>query len=107
MKLTNPDGSRNTMLLSKPVRQMPATCEAGTYRMSQLKNENAPSVWYTADGTFLRLEIDAPSVSGSWPGNSSWTLYRQDGSSVRYEVTSKIMYLRDRNGNTIDSYTNR
>ena len=43
MKLTNPDGSRNTMLLSNPVRQMPGTCEAGTYRMSQLKNENAPS----------------------------------------------------------------
>ena len=101
MKLTNPDGSRNTMLLSKPVRPMPGTCEAGTYRMSQLKNENAPSVWYTADGTYLRLEIDAPTGSGSWPGNSSWTLYRQDGSSVRYEVTSKIIYLRDRNGNKI------
>jgi RHS repeat-associated protein len=101
MQLTNPDGSRNTMLLSNPVRRMPTACESGTYRMSQLKNENAPSVWYTADGSFLRLEIDAPSVSGKWPGNSSWTLYRQDGSSVRYEVASKTVYLKDRNGNRI------
>ncbi|MBN1570033.1 MAG: hypothetical protein JXA73_19465 [Acidobacteria bacterium] len=101
LRLTNPDGSRSTFMLSKPVRQMPGMCEAGTYRMSQLKNENAPSVWYTADGSYLRLEIDAPSVSGIWPHNSSWTLYRQDGSSVRYEVASKITYLRDRNGNRI------
>ena len=64
MRLVNPDGSRNTLLLSKPVRTMSGGCEAGTYRMSQLKNENAASVWYTADGSFLRLEIDAPSISG-------------------------------------------
>ena len=101
MRLTNPDGGRSTLLLSKPVRTMPKACEAGTYRMSQLKNENASSVWYTADGSFLRLEIDAPSISGVWPYNSSWTLYRQDGSSVRYEAASRIFSLRDRNGNRI------
>jgi RHS repeat-associated protein len=111
MRLTDPDGGRSTLLLSKPVRQMPSLCEAGIYRMSQLKNENAPSVWYTTDGTYLRLEIDAPSVAGIWPHNSSWTLYRQDGSSIRYEVASKTSYLKDRNGNkiavtkTADSHT--
>ena len=101
LRLVNPDGNRNTLLLSKPVRTMPGMCEAGTYRMSELRNEKAPSVWYTADGSFLRLEIDAPSISGSWPNNSSWTLYRQDGSSVRYEAASKVAYLRDKNGNKI------
>jgi hypothetical protein len=101
MRLTNPDAGRNTFLLSKPVRQMPVSCEAGTYLMSQLKNENASSVWYTADGSYLRLEIDAPSATGNWPYNSSWTLYRQDGSSIRYEVASKVTFLRDRNGNKI------
>jgi RHS repeat-associated protein len=101
MKLTNPDGSRNIFLISKPAQQMPASCDAGIYLMSKLKGQNAPSVWYTTDGSFLRLEIDAPSVTGHWPYNSSWTLYRQDGSSIRYEVASKLVYLRDRNGNKI------
>jgi len=44
MRLTNPDGSRNTFLLSNPVRPMPAMCGPGIYRLSQLKDENAPSV---------------------------------------------------------------
>jgi RHS repeat-associated protein len=101
LRLTRPDGGRHTFMLSKPVRTMPTACEAGTYRMSQLKNQNAPSVWFTADGSFLRLEIDAPSTSGIWPYNSSWTLYSQDGSSVRYEVASRIIYLQDRNGNKV------
>jgi RHS repeat-associated protein len=101
MKLTNPDGSRNIFLVSKPAQQMPASCGAGIYLMSKFKNLNTPSIWYTTDGSFLRLEIDAPSVTGLWPYNSSWTLYRQDGSSIRYEVVSKLIYLRDRNGNKV------
>jgi len=101
LKLTNPDGSRNAMLLSNPVQKMSTSCASGTYRMSLLKNRNASSVWYTADGSFLRLEIDAPSKGGDWPSNSSWTLYRQDGSSVRYDVISGTAYLRDKNGNKI------
>ena len=101
LRMENPDGSRNALLLSRPAQTMLGACEAGTYQISPLKNANASSVWYTADGSFQRLEIDAPSVSGIWPYNSSWTLYRPDGSSVRYEVASKVVYLRDKNGNKI------
>ncbi|MDM7997908.1 MAG: RHS repeat-associated core domain-containing protein [Acidobacteriota bacterium] len=101
LKLTLPDGGRSTLFLSKPVRTMPVACEAGTYRISQLKNENAASIWYTADGSFLRLQMDPPSISGNWPYNSSWTVFKQDGSSIRYEAGSKTTYLRDRNGNRI------
>ncbi|MDM7995528.1 MAG: RHS repeat-associated core domain-containing protein, partial [Acidobacteriota bacterium] len=101
LKLANPDGSRNTFMLSNPVRPMPATCEAGTYIMSQLDYLNAPSTWFTADGSFLRLQIDAPSTTGIWPFNSSWTVYRQDGTSIRYNVQTDLTYLKDRNGNQI------
>lgn len=101
LRLVDPDGSRHTMLLSKPARTMPGACPAGIYRISTLENENAPSVWYSADGSYLRLEMEAPGTSGHWPNNSSWTLYRHDGTSVRYEVASKAFYLRDRNGNSI------
>jgi len=101
LRLIDPDGGRHALMLSKPVRTMPGACTPGIYRMSTLAYENAPSVWYTIDGSYLRLEMDAPGVTGSWPNNSSWTLYRQDGTSVRYEVASKAFYLRDRNGNRI------
>jgi RHS repeat-associated protein len=100
LKLTNPDGSRNTFMLSNPFQTRPGACEAGTYRQS-LINPNASSFWYTADGSFLRLEIDATSITSNWPYYSSWTVYRQDGSSIHYDVTTHRTYLRDRNGNEV------
>jgi len=100
MMLINPDGSRNKWMVSSPALEMLGTCQAGTYRLSDIPT-NAKTVWYTADGSYLRLEIDAPSVSGSWPNNASWTVYRQDGSSIYFDVATHWTYLRDRNGNKI------
>jgi RHS repeat-associated protein len=98
LALTNPDGSRNQFLISYPTQSMPTACEAGTYRKSQV--QNVASVWYTADGSYMRLQIEAASGTG-WPNNASWTVYRQDGSSIHFDVSSQLTYLRDRQGNQI------
>ena len=49
---------------------------------------------------FMNVEVKAD-VGGSWPHNASWTIYRQDGSSFHYDVTTHLTYLKDHNGNKI------
>ncbi len=99
LMLINPDGSRNRFMLSSPALTMPAACEAGTYRLSQMPT--TPTVWYTADGSYLRLEMGALPTGGTWPNDCSWTIHRQDGSKIYFDATTELTYLIDRNGNQI------
>jgi hypothetical protein len=100
LKLTDPDGGLRTFYLSYPAMTQMAGCDdAAAYDMS-LFNQAAPSIWYTADGSFLRLEVDATTTGPSWPYNAAWTVFRPDGTSVRREVSGTV-YLRDPNGNQI------
>jgi RHS repeat-associated protein len=98
--LTDTDGAMHTFYLSYPVMTQMAGCDdAAAYDMA-LFNQAVPSIWYTADGSFLRLEVDATTTGPQWPSNAAWTVFRQDGTSIRREV-SGVVYLRDRNGNQI------
>ena len=98
--LTNPDGSRNLFYLSYPSMPQMDGCDDKAVYDTSLLNKAIPSVWYTADGSYLRLEVDAAQESPVWPSNASWTVYRQDGTSISQEL-SGIVRIRDRNGNRI------
>ena len=67
LKVTNPDGSRNTFLLSNPAQSMPASVRSRSISFVANSIRFSQAIGTTADGSFLRLEIDAPSESGNWP----------------------------------------
>ncbi len=100
MWIVDPDGSRNQLFLAQPGHDI-ITCPAGTYDLNALAT-GAGSTWYTADGSYRRLEMDgATGSTGVWPSTASWTLRSQDGTSIRYDVIANATYFRDRNGNQI------
>jgi RHS repeat-associated protein len=112
LRILEPDGSRHTMLMTKPTAPYLPTCEAGVSRVSDLLAAQSASTWYSIDGSYLRLVIDqAPTgtlgnIDAAWPATSAtWTLYMRDGSSVRHDPftadAAETTRLRDRMGNEI------
>jgi RHS repeat-associated protein len=100
MWIVNPDGSRNQLYLSQANSDI-LTCPVGTYDLNGI-NTVGGSTWYTADGSYRRIVIDpATGTTGFWPMTASWTVYEQDGSSIRIDVGANAAYFSDRNGNRI------
>jgi len=65
---------------------------------------SANSIWYSLDGSFLRLVLHTP-IANPW----SWTLYLPNGSRVDYAATGATTQgypvyetITDRNGNVIE-----
>ncbi len=95
--LTGPDGSEHKMY-SVNAPQMPNGCEAGTYRNVDVNNTSV-QVWYSLDGSFLRLVMQPG--SDNWL-NNNWTLYEPDGHRVECVngAGGRVVTRYDKNGNS-------
>ncbi|MGH9782826.1 MAG: hypothetical protein ACRD88_01465, partial [Terriglobia bacterium] len=92
LRIVEPDGSAHLLVRQGQADSLGREC------LSDFDTLTTSTIWYSTDGSFLQVEIDA-TPGGFWPG--SWTLRRNDGSSVRYDAAQEKTYLRDRNGNEI------
>ena len=95
--LTEPDGSEHKLYTDYA---MPSGCESGgIYRSSDFPSLG-PEIWYSLDGSFLRVEIDR--TSSNWP-DGGWTVREPDGSRVvqQSDSTGRTTVRHDKNGNTI------
>ena len=96
LRLVNPDGSSHLLLLQGSGSQK------GRYCLDSFLTVTTPTVFHSIDGSYLQLTLQPPAPGGEWdPEFLSWTLSRNDGSTVEFDVTEDKTYLRDRNGNTI------
>jgi len=96
LRLVNPDGSSHLLL-----SQGSASAQ-GLYCLDGFQTVTTPTVWHSIDGSYLQLTLAAPGPSEQWsPDILSWTLSRNDGSAVAFDIADGKSYLRDRNGNTI------